>query len=896
MSGFAPKPYQLQVLDSVEAYFVACHDTGDADTAFYKVTKDLWGHGQKFHPLPGFDAGMPYFCLRVPTGGGKTWLAASSVTLVNTHLLRSEHSVILWLVPSDAIREQTLKALKHLDHPYHAALKQAGAVTVLDLDEAKSVTRATMDTSTVVIVSTVQAFRRESTGVLNVYKSSGALMHHFENLSPVQRAGLLQDGDTVPYSLANVLRLRRPFLIVDEAHNARTEISFDTFARFDPSGVMELTATPDMEKVPSNVLHSVGAATLKMAQMIKLPVVLATQPDWQQCLADAIARRNELQTLADGERRKGAKHLRPLVLIQAEPRRQGVETLDVDKVRKELVDNHRIPADEVIVATGEERGLEALEREYTLGIADPDCPVKFVVTQKALTEGWDCPSAYILVGLASQQSSTAVEQLLGRILRQPGARRRAAPALNQSYAFVHSRDFARTAEELRDRLVSGAGFDRREVGEFVTAARTEQGRLDVHARPGRIVITPVAVPLTEKPDLKAIPKALRDKLSWNGQDKTLTLDAPLSEDDAVVLQAAVSDEPARATIAQAAQVSRTTALEFFRTPAELGLPLKVPQLALRVQGELQLFDDPEVLDYPWELSGYDAAPTQADLSALGKAGRIAEGGELDVDEDTGKLKVSFIPDLQRDLGLSYQPEHWNEVRLAAWLCRNLPEPSVTHASKQAFVSGWLRALLEQPDFGLARANQMKFTLRQQLQQTIKRLRSDAVSQAYQQTLFTSGYEERVTVSERFAFEFHPDAYAPSRDYDGHSYGVWDFRKHFYGRMGDFDSKEEFECAVQLDKLAQQGRIRHWVRNLVRKEGCSFFLQKATGRFWPDFVCELPDGTILVVEYKGAQGWSDAQDDRDIGGLWAELSDGRCRFLMVRDKQWHTIQSALSGGA
>jgi type III restriction enzyme len=52
---------------------------------------------------------MPHFCLRVPTGGGKTWLAAKSVALVNTHLLRSEHSVILWLVPSKPIREQTLR-------------------------------------------------------------------------------------------------------------------------------------------------------------------------------------------------------------------------------------------------------------------------------------------------------------------------------------------------------------------------------------------------------------------------------------------------------------------------------------------------------------------------------------------------------------------------------------------------------------------------------------------------------------------------------------------------------------------------------------------------------------------------------------------------------------------
>ena len=112
MSGFQPKRYQQSVLDSVEAYFRACHQYGNADTAFYETTRELWTRGSKYSPIAGFEPDMPYFCLRVPTGGGKTWLAAKSVRLVNTHLLRCEHSVILWLTPSKAIREQTIKALE----------------------------------------------------------------------------------------------------------------------------------------------------------------------------------------------------------------------------------------------------------------------------------------------------------------------------------------------------------------------------------------------------------------------------------------------------------------------------------------------------------------------------------------------------------------------------------------------------------------------------------------------------------------------------------------------------------------------------------------------------------------------------------------------------------------
>jgi len=899
MTAFTPKTYQQQVLDSVEAYFKACHELPSPSTAFTATTERLWGRGNPYHPLSGFPADMPYFCLRVPTGGGKTWLAAKSVQRVNTHLLRSEHSVILWLVPSKPIREQTLRALKDRQHPYHAALREAGPITVLDLEDAKSMTRATLDTSTTIIVATRQAFQVEDEECRKAYQSSGALMHHFDHLSPTQRDALLTEGEgadrTVPYSLANVLRLRRPFVIVDEAHNSRTELAFDMLARLRPSGVMELTATPDLERTPSNVLHSVSAAELKAEEMIKLPVVLETEPNWQQCLADAIGRRDALHTLADEERRAGATYLRPLVLIQSEPRRAGVETLDFERVRQELTANHNVQPNEIVVATGEEKGLEQIDADYKLGIADPACPIKFVITQKALAEGWDCPFAYILVSMAALHSATSVEQLLGRVLRQPNASHRQAKALNQSYAFVVSRHFAETASALRDRLVDSAGFERREVSEFVIAANAEQARLDLEGHAGRVVVRPVAITLSEKPDLKRMPKPVRDKVSWDGKRNTLTISAPLTEDEAEVLKASVTSETAAAAIAEAAEVSRSTAIEFFQTPAESGVRFRVPQLALRVQGALALFDDPEMLEYPWDLSLYDAAPTAEDLTDLGAALKVSEGGEIDIDAN-GKVISRFLPELQRDLGLIYQPENWDEVRLATWLCRNLPEPSLTHASKRAFVAAWLTDLLRREGFTLARANLQKFLIRNRLEARIRQLRQQAVNKAYQQTLFGDDAAIRVAVTDLYAFEFHAQAYAPSRDYDGR-FGHFDFRKHFYGRIGDFDSKEEFACACWLDVQAQKGRLQFWVRNLVRREGSSFFLQKAGGRFYPDFLCQLPGaesqpGAILAVEYKGADRWDTAEDDRLIGGLWANLSEGRCRFVMVKDQRWDEIEKHL----
>lgn len=892
MAAFIPKNYQSAVLESVEKYFRACRELGNANTAFYQTTLELWGRGSTYNPIEGFAEDMPYFCLRIPTGGGKTWLAAKSASLINTHLLANEYSVILWLVPSNAIREQTLKALKDRHHPYHQALREAGPITVLDLDEAKNVTRATLDTSTTVIITTRQAFQVDNIDIRKVYESNGALMNHFDNLQPAQRAHLEQSDGVIPYSLTNVLRLRRPFVIVDEAHNSRTELSFNTLARFDPSGIMELTATPDTEKTPSNVLHSVYAAELKGEEMIKLPIRLETEPDWQQCLADAIARREELQTIADSERRQGAAYLRPIVLIQAQARSKVKETLDVDKVREELLSNHRIPTEEIVVATGEERGLESLDAEFG-GILSERCPVKFIITQQALAEGWDCPFAYVLVSMADVHSSTAVEQLLGRILRQPGAKHRNNEALNRSYAFVVSSDFNATAEGLRDRLVQGAGFDRRAADEFVAPAKPDQGYLDYRNPFHRAVVRPVAVTLPEAPNMKNIAKPIRDKLEWDKRSNTLTIKEPLSPDEANVVKAAVTMADAIDAIDNAATESRTTAVEFFQTPAERGIPFEVPQLALRIQGELELFEDPVQLDYPWDISVYDAHPNKEELDRLGQMDRVAGGGELDIDEQAGKMKVGFIANLQRDLGLAYTPEHWDDVKLATWLCRNLPDATLTHESKRAFVAAWLSHLMSRDDMDLGKVNQRKFEIRNLLDARINTLRKEAAGNAYQERLLTEGAEERVSVTDEFVFTFNPYAYAPTRDYAG-EYGPYDFRHHYYGRIGDFDSKEEFECAVWLDQQADKGRIEFWVRNLVRREGSSFSLLKADGKFYPDFICKLPDKTILIVEYKGANQWDvpKVQMDRLVGELWASMSDGKCRFVMVKNKEWATVDALL----
>jgi len=442
------KQYQQRVLDELTGYLRRAVQFGDADTAFYQMVRRAY---QPVRDLPG----LPYICLRLPTGGGKTLVAAHSVGVAAREYLRREFPVVPWLVPSNAIREQTLKALRDRRHPYRQILDAdfGGRVTVMDIREALSVSRAALEGGTCLVVSTLAALRREDTEGLKVYEPNGALMDHFSGL-PAGAEEWLERSNGLPiYSLANLLRLHRPLVIVDEAHNARTPLSFETLARFRPSCILEFTATPAAD---SNVLATASAAQLYAEAMIKLPIKLQGYADWKQALQEAIQQRDRLEQAARAEQAASGEYVRPIILLQAQPHHHAHETLTVEVLQNALQTDFHVPKSQIAVATGEERGIEDID------LFDPACELRFIITVQALAEGWDCSFAYILCSVAQITTARAVEQILGRVLRLPHARRKDHPELNQAYAYVTSKDFDRTAHSLRDALVDN-GFERYEA-------------------------------------------------------------------------------------------------------------------------------------------------------------------------------------------------------------------------------------------------------------------------------------------------------------------------------------------------------------------------------------------------------------------------------------------------
>jgi len=287
------KTYQSDALNWYEKFLRRCRESGLPRESYAKTTEEWRDIALPYKPLKNLGE-VPYVCVRIPTGGGKTLVAGMAIERVNRSLLEVPFSLTLWLVPSEPIREQTLKALRDKTSILCRFVSSAlGELTVLDIDEALRLKPHVLNGSNVILVATMQAFKQEDTGRLNVYKQNGSLMEHFDGVTdPVLRG----DG-----SLVDVLRMRHPFVIVDEAHNQGTPLAFETLARFEPCAILELTATPDRTYQPSNVLYSVSASVLHSEDMIKMPLTLVQRPNWRDALRDAIACLNQLQTAASAE-------------------------------------------------------------------------------------------------------------------------------------------------------------------------------------------------------------------------------------------------------------------------------------------------------------------------------------------------------------------------------------------------------------------------------------------------------------------------------------------------------------------------------------------------------------------------------------------------------------------
>lgn len=876
---FTLKDYQQDALDSLRDYFTTYAETRNPRTAFYEITRRNFDYELPYNTVRGLEA-MPYLCIRIPTGGGKTVVACHAVRIAAEHLLHADRPVVLWLVPSNTIRDQTLKALKDKQHPYRQALETTiGEVSVLDIGEALNVSRATLNHTTTIIVSSIQTFRVGDTDLRKVYEGDGALLAHFKDVPPALLEGLetLEDG-TVRKSLANLLRMRRPLVIVDEAHNARSPLSFETLARFNPSCIIEFTATPDKENNPSNILHTVSAAELNDAEMIKLPIRLEARANWKELLADAIATRAALEKIAQAEERERGEYIRPIMLIQAQPRRANQETLTTKVVEQSLRDDFNIPAEQIVVATGDERGLDEIE-----DILAPTCAARFVITVQALREGWDCPFAYVLCSVAEMHAAAAVEQLVGRILRLPRASRKFHPELNMAYAFATSQGLQNAIKALEYALEQN-GFERQEVKDLITRAQAPAPGLPFEDSP--LFAGAVQVPLPETPHIAHLSAETTAKLSFDSQAKTLTFEGVMSEPERDEIKTCFTTPEAKAAIDFAFRQSRGLPVRGARTPSERGESFSVPALSIKQGDFFEMFEKTHFLDAPWSLTAADATLSETEYST---ARTDAQLGQVTVTEE-GRIESRYLDELHQQMALLNVDQGWTIAELVHWLDRNIPHIDISATESGVFLTRLVQGLIESRDLSVDQLALDKFRLKDAARRKIDAYRDQVLDAGYQ-TLLLAEAATPLTVTPEVAFTFaDPQHYVYNRAYEG----AYQFKKHFYPQIGDLKSQgEEFECAQFLDSLEE---VKYWVRNTERRRA-SFWLQTATDKFYPDFVCLLEDGRFLIVEYKGTHLWSndDSVHKRQIGELWQVRSNKLGLFIMPNGKDFAAIRTKIKAG-
>lgn len=496
-----PLDYQARVLDTLNAYLDALKDKKkrsdkvarlaaddpDLGVAIPDFAKETWEAMKEAGKLPPSRAAIPYSprldgcgrsvpdtVLKVPTGGGKTWLAVSAVSRILGRYLGRNTGFVLWIVPNEAIYTQTLKHLKDRQHPYRQALDRAAAGKVKIMEKADRLDARDVEEHLCVMLLMLQAANRETRDSLTMFRDRGDVHGFFppEGEQQLHKEALERTPNLAAYqgmfpmvkdSLGNALRIIRPLVVMDEGHRAISDLAFETLYGFNPCFVLELTATPQdvqlrggrnpREGRYANILVEVTGRELDREGMIKMPLNLDPRQgtDWKATLNAALQRLDSLDKAARRYRADSGRYMRPIMLVQVE--RTGADQRDSKYVHAEDVKDWLLTAGfdeaEIAIKTAQKNELNAPENQDLLS---PTNRVRVIITKQALQEGWDCPFAYVLCSLAASSNLKAMTQLVGRILRQPGALKTGIDALDECHVITHHVGTADVVGAIKDGL------------------------------------------------------------------------------------------------------------------------------------------------------------------------------------------------------------------------------------------------------------------------------------------------------------------------------------------------------------------------------------------------------------------------------------------------------------
>ena len=865
------KGYQKAVIADLTHYLELLNETQNYMTAFEQFWREKSAPGLGLYR--NVIAGVPNLCIKVPTGGGKTFIACNAIRPVFDALPVTKTKAVVWLVPSEAILTQTAKALKDTSHPYRQKIDvdfggRVEVYTKQELLNGQNFNPTAVTEQLSVMVLSYDSFRGRGKEVLKAYQENSNLAEFAKVLgkpdSPIEKA-----DETALFQIINQLN---PLVIVDESHHARSELSLEMLENFNPCFVLDLTATPKKE---SNIISYVDAVQLKNEHMVKLPVIVYNRDSQSEVLIDAIDLRNKLEEIASAEYAKTGKYIRPIALFQAQPKGKEDATT-FEKLRDKLVDAG-IPAEQIAIRTADVNELKNVE------LMSLSCPIRYIITVNALKEGWDCPFAYILASLANKTSQVDVEQILGRILRLPHTSQHTQSALNMSYVLTSSNDFNNTVAHIVKGLNS-AGFSDKDyrIGESAKPQVPEQPAEQI-TLPDQQGCPEMEPPLeTAEDDFSGLDgKSIGAELERRREQAQTPETAPKAD---TMLDAAAEVEKAYTDAIQQTD----------NDPMMDNLPWEVRDKVKSFQVNPQFREDIETLQIPqFFLKVEQSLFTDGSFELLDKE-MLAEGFTLkgkayDIDFAAADDEIREIDVREQDGGLPkvFKMESAEQRYFKEWFNNLPPESRVRQCKEMMFnqlnklnmvdaaeLKAYIDRIVNDMDKAqLAAMEKAPLGYAAKIRAKIETLLESHYRENFERWLET----ERIVCKPYFRLRpsIHPATYTDI------------YARSLYAAEDGDMNKLEQKLIVELTALPN---VRWWHRNIARQD----FAINGFIKHYPDILIMTQSGKLICAETKGEHLKND--DSREkiaLGQAWRTAAGMNFRYYMVFENEENLLPGAVS---
>jgi len=852
------KPYQQKVLNELDEYLGYVRTEGRYDKAFDKYWEDKLGpynplEGKGMEPYKNDVPRAPHVCIKVPTAGGKTFIASNAIEIIYRYYREEISKTVVWLVPSVTILEQTIGNLSDPTHPYRQRINTHfnSRVEVYRKDDLLNGTgfnATSVQEQLSILVLSFDSLRSKKKEDRKFYQENGQLASFSgmnEDLSHV-----LEGTDET--ALINVIRKLKPVVIVDEAHGAVSDLSVEMLRNLNPSFVLDLTATP---RETSNIISFVNAMELKKENMVKLPVIVYNHKDRNGVIESAINLQRKLEKAAKEEELNGGRYIRPIVLFQAQSK-TAEDNTTFEKIKQILL-ALKIPEAEIRIKTADINEIKDVD------LMSPECPVRYIITVNALKEGWDCPFAYILASLADKSSAIDVEQILGRVLRQPYVKQHKFDLLNCSFVLTASAKFMDTLENIV-RGLNKAGFSKHDykiAADETASTETKQG-----TSPAIQLTTGTEAPLEDigeevKPEQISV--AIDESTPATEATRAIEEQATQANREMIdMLEKRGNDVLLTVAVEIQNKVKTYAMKELF---AEKAKAIQLPMFFMKVPAGGFLLDD-EYVPFDKDSLLRDFKLSQQD-STIDFDSAEANLYKVDLEKTKGDDSTPTFSQLEDSVKkplidyLLSQPKEIQVKQLAGKFVRLVGDQRpIAYKELVLYIKRIVDSFSAEQ---MTDAIHRELSYSDKIKEKIRKLAQIHTEERFNRNLDT----DQIITREVFTLI---NRIQPARLGASIAKSLYEAE----AEMNDFEERV-------INAIANCSNVEFWHRNMERRGFCiNGFINH-----YPDFLVQMKSGKILVIETKGDH--LDGEDSKAkirLGQKWAGKAGNNYKYYMVFDQK------------